>query len=91
MCCGAIRWAGIHRVVYGTTSSQLSRVVDRLLPPRAASTAKPALLECREVFARTDPSIAVRGPLMETEGLVIHENYWPNDPVLKPHFAAPSK
>jgi tRNA(Arg) A34 adenosine deaminase TadA len=91
MCCGAIRWAGIHRVVYGTTSSQLTRVVERVSPPKPAAGPKPALLECREIFARTDPSITVRGPLMEAEGLVIHEHYWPTDPVLKARMIAPAK
>ncbi len=92
MCCGAIRWAGIHRVVYGTTSSQLSRVIEQILPPKAPSAGRPPLaLECREVFARTEPSIKVFGPLMEEEGLTIHEGYWANDPVLKGYIAKQQK
>jgi tRNA(Arg) A34 adenosine deaminase TadA len=84
MCCGAIRWAGIRRVVYGTTSSQMSRVIAPLLPP----SVRPAVpLEIREVFARTEPAVKVLGPLMEAEGLAIHESYWPHDPVLQANMA----
>ncbi len=82
MCCGAIRWAGIRRVVYGTTSSQLTRVVELTLPPKSPAVHPPAILECREIFARTEPAVKVFGPLMEAEGLAIHLGYWPHDPVL---------
>lgn len=82
MCCGAIRWAGIRRVVYGTSASQLNRVVAQVLPPAPDAPRVAAPLECREIFARTDPTITVRGPLMEPEGLAIHESYWVHDPVL---------
>jgi hypothetical protein len=37
-------------------------------------------LESKEVFMRTSPSTQVLGPLMEEEGLKIHEEYWPNHP-----------
>ena len=47
----------------------------------------PAPLEIREIFARTEPAVKVLGPLMEAEGLAIHESYWPNDPVLKAYIA----
>jgi tRNA(Arg) A34 adenosine deaminase TadA len=70
MCCGSIRFAGIRRVVYGTTETQFLRVLG--VPP------DPNPLESREVFARTAPKVQVLGPLMEAEGLAIHEAYWPN-------------
>jgi tRNA(Arg) A34 adenosine deaminase TadA len=69
MCCGSIRYAGIRRVVYGTTEEQFLRVIGR--PPL------PRPLASHEVFARTAPDIVVLGPLMEAEGLAIHEAYWP--------------
>lgn len=69
MCCGSIRFAGIRRVVYGTTETQFLRVMG--VPP------DPNPLESREVFARTAPKVQVLGPLMEAEGLAIHEAYWP--------------
>jgi len=91
MCCGAIRWAGIKRVVYGVTATQLMKVVYTVLPPAPGAVRVLQPLECREVFARTEPSITVRGPLLEAEGLAIHESYWPNDPWLKSNFAAAPK
>jgi tRNA(Arg) A34 adenosine deaminase TadA len=69
MCCGSIRFAGIRKVVYGTTETQFLLVIG--VPPA------PHPLESREVFARTAPKVQVLGPLMEAEGLAIHEAYWP--------------
>ncbi len=82
MCCGAIRWAGIRRVVYGVTASQMSRVINALLPSPPTAQVTPRL-EVREQFARTAPGVTVQGPLLEAEGLAIHENYWPGSPRLK--------
>jgi tRNA(Arg) A34 adenosine deaminase TadA len=70
MCCGSIRFAGIRRVVFGTTETQFLRVLGVPIDPNP--------LESREVFARTAPSTQVLGPLMEAEGLAIHEDYWPS-------------
>ena len=69
MCCGSIRFAGIGRVVYGTGELQFLRVIGIPLD------ANP--LESKEVFTRTSPETVVLGPLMEKEGLEIHEAYWP--------------
>jgi tRNA(Arg) A34 adenosine deaminase TadA len=69
MCCGAIRFAGIGRVVYGTTETQFLRVMGRAMLPNP--------LTCREVFARSSPDTRIQGPLMEAEGLKIHEEFWP--------------
>jgi tRNA(Arg) A34 adenosine deaminase TadA len=75
MCCGAIRFAGIRRIVYGTTETQFLLVMG--LPP------DPHPLASREVFARTAPYTTVAGPLMEKEGLAIHAEYWPKHPLAK--------
>jgi tRNA(Arg) A34 adenosine deaminase TadA len=69
MCCGSIRFAGIRRVVYGTTESQFLIVLGEAPDPHPLSS--------REVFARTAPATQVLGPLMEAEGLQIHEAFWP--------------
>jgi tRNA(Arg) A34 adenosine deaminase TadA len=61
MCCGSIRFAGIRRMVYGVTALQAQRVSGRTLPVRP--------LQCREVYARLDYPIEIRGPLMEDAGL----------------------
>ncbi len=72
MCCGAIRFAGIGRIVYGTAEAPFLLVMG--LPP------DPDPLTCREIFSRTSPKTKVLGPLMEAEGLAIHEGYWPVHP-----------
>ena len=72
MCCGSIRFAGIGRVVYGTSEIQFLRVIG------VPISANP--LESREVFARTAPHTQVLGPLMEQEGLAIHVAYWSTHP-----------
>ncbi len=69
MCCGAIRFAGIGRVVYGVTESQFVRLI--------GEPAGPHPLDSKEVFARTAPQVTVLGPLLEAEGLKLHESYWP--------------
>jgi tRNA(Arg) A34 adenosine deaminase TadA len=74
MCCGAIGWAGIPRVVFGVTSSQSNAIFDSYLPPQPPNPAPP--LECREVFARVFPFVSVKGPLMEQVGLATHQGFW---------------
>ena len=69
MCCGSIRFAGIGRVVFGTTELQFLRVMGIPLDAHP--------LDSREVFERTAPQTKVLGPLMEAEGLKIHEDFWP--------------
>lgn len=72
MCCGAICFAGIGRVVYGTSEAPFLQVMG--LPP------DPNPLTSHEVLGRISPKIKVLGPLMEAEGLIIHEGYWPIHP-----------
>ena len=63
MCCGSVRAAGLRTFVYGTTAGQARRISGRPIPAD--------LLECREVYSRLEYPITIRGPLMETEGLVL--------------------
>jgi tRNA(Arg) A34 adenosine deaminase TadA len=72
MCCGAICFAGIGRVVYGTSEAPFVQVMG--LP------ADPNPLTSHEILNRIAPSIKVLGPLMESDGLKIHEEYWPIHP-----------
>lgn len=83
MCCGAIRWAGIRKVVYGTTSSKLTEVIRQIYPAAAKNPLPESPLAIREIFQRTEPGVEVYGPLMEAEGIAIHANYWGEDPVLR--------
>jgi tRNA(Arg) A34 adenosine deaminase TadA len=69
MCTGAILNSGVLKVVYGTTESQFQLVID---PKEEKSS-----LNCRKIIAKTNPAVKVKGPLMEKEGLALHEAYWP--------------
>jgi tRNA(Arg) A34 adenosine deaminase TadA len=84
MCCGAIAWAGIPRVVFGVTASQADAILDSLFPPQPPNPAPP--LECREVFARVFPFVSVKGPLMEPVGLATHQNFWSQKVHERAHF-----
>jgi len=65
MCCGAIYWAGISKVVYGTTGSQMSRLLKRDY----------VSIPAREIFQRVSPHVIVTGPILEEEGLQIHTDW----------------
>jgi tRNA(Arg) A34 adenosine deaminase TadA len=72
MCCGAIVFAGIGRVVYGTSEGPFELVMG-LTPDKEP-------LRSHEIIGRISPQTKVLGPLMEAEGLGIHEGYWPIHP-----------
>jgi tRNA(Arg) A34 adenosine deaminase TadA len=67
MCCGAIYWAGIGRVVYGCSDKQLAAVAggDFLVP-------------CRQSFAHGQRPVEVVGPVLGDECARAHADYWPN-------------
>jgi tRNA(Arg) A34 adenosine deaminase TadA len=72
MCCGAICFAGIGRVVYGASEALVNQVMG--LP------SLPYPLASHEILRRISPQLKVLGPLMEAEGLAIHEGFWPLHP-----------
>jgi len=72
MCCGAIFFSGIGRVVYGTSEAPFLKTMG--LPPDADP------LTSHELIHRISPSTKVLGPLMEAEGLEIHQDFWPKHP-----------
>jgi tRNA(Arg) A34 adenosine deaminase TadA len=72
MCCGAICFAGIGRVVYGVSEIPFERTM--------GVTPQPNPLTSREIISRISPGIKVLGPLMEEEGLRLHEEYWTKHP-----------
>jgi tRNA(Arg) A34 adenosine deaminase TadA len=72
MCCGSICFADIGRVVYGVSEAPFEQVMG--LPPAINP------LTSHEILMRIAPQVKVLGPLMEAEGLVIHESYWPVHP-----------
>jgi tRNA(Arg) A34 adenosine deaminase TadA len=72
MCCGAIIFAGVGRMVYGTSEVPFEQVM--------GLTPGPDPLTSHEIIGRISPKTKVLGPLMEAEGLAIHEAYWPVHP-----------
>jgi tRNA(Arg) A34 adenosine deaminase TadA len=73
MCCGAIRWAGIERVVFGVSESQL----DRIIEAHFGDTATTNPLRSKEVFRRIGSRTKTIGPIAEAEGLPTHTEFWP--------------
>ncbi|MFY8148469.1 MAG: nucleoside deaminase [Prochlorococcaceae cyanobacterium] len=73
MCIGAILHAGVLRVVYGTTEAQFQRIIG----DQFGGHDKKGSLNSREIVARTNPTVRVLGPVLEKEGLAIHQSYWP--------------
>jgi tRNA(Arg) A34 adenosine deaminase TadA len=72
MCAGTQYWAHIGRLVYGMTETRLRE--------RTGNHAEnPTMdLPCREVFARGQKAIAVRGPVAEAEAEIaaLHQGFW---------------
>lgn len=66
MCTTAIYYAGLDRVVYSVSGESLSRV-------RGEATSG---ISCEEVIERKGGSTDVDGPVLETEGLRVHEEFY---------------
>jgi tRNA(Arg) A34 adenosine deaminase TadA len=72
MCAGTQYWAHIGRLVYGMSEA-------RLLELTGNHAENPTLdLPCREVFARGQKAIQVRGPVAEVEDEIaaLHRRFW---------------
>jgi len=72
MCCGAVMFSGIGRVVYGTSEAPFLLTMGFAPDPGGITS--------HELLHRIAPYVKVSGPLMEAEGLIIHEAYWPAHP-----------
>jgi tRNA(Arg) A34 adenosine deaminase TadA len=70
MCAAAIYWAGIARVVFGTSAARLNAIV------RANPAHDTLELSCRAVFAAGARPITVSGPLLEDEAWAVHTGFW---------------
>jgi tRNA(Arg) A34 adenosine deaminase TadA len=64
MCAGAIQQCGLTRVVFACSARGLRGLLG-----------KNEVLPCREVFQRVGHPVEVLGPLLEEEGLALHEKY----------------
>lgn len=70
MCSGAIYWAGIGRVVFAMSESDLALLT-------GPHDENPTLaLPCRQVFAAGHRNIEVLGPLLQEEAAAVHEGFW---------------
>ena len=65
MCCGAIYWSGISRLVYGCPTEMLGEIA-------GGSFVVPS----RELFAKGRREIEVIGPVLPEEGAEIHRGFW---------------
>ncbi|ELY44224.1 nucleoside deaminase [Natronorubrum sulfidifaciens] len=66
MCASAIAYAGLDRVVYSVSVDSLADIRDDGVIEIA----------CEEVVARSDATTTVEGPVLESEGLAVHEDYF---------------
>lgn len=66
MCASAIVYAGLGRVVYSVS-------VDSLADVREDGVIE---IPCEEVVDRANGSTSVAGPVLEDEGLAVHEEYF---------------
>lgn len=66
MCCGAIYWAGVGHVVFGTAGADLE----------AATGGGGLRRSSREVLGNASRSVLIEGPVLEEEAWTVHEGYW---------------
>lgn len=67
MCCGAIHWAAIGRIVFGVRGQKMVETFD----------AEYNGIVSRDVFKKLNPNVEIVGPVLEEEGLVTHRDFWP--------------
>ena len=65
MCCGAIYWSRIARVVFGCSAGALGALAGGSL-----------VMPSRELFARGHRRVEVVGPVLESDALRAHREYW---------------
>lgn len=70
MCAAAIYWSGIGTVVYALAESALAELTGP--DPENPTLALP----CREVFARGQRPVAVRGPHPLPAATGVHDGFW---------------
>ena len=72
MCCGALYWGNVGRLVLGATEQDLLAVTgDNELNPTMKS-------DCRDVLGRGQKDLVIVGPVdaVREEALEVHRNYW---------------
>ena len=66
MCAGAIFWAGIPTIVYGCSAGSLGQIA-------GGSFVVPS----RQLLGKAARPTHIVGPVLEAEGIAIHQAYWP--------------
>ena len=66
MCAAAIYYAGLNRVVYSVSGESLARV-------RGAAESG---IACKDVIRRKGGTMVIDGPVLETEGIRVHEEFY---------------
>lgn len=71
MCCGAIFWGGVRKVVYGLPESGLYEITGGIDPD------SPMLrLPAERVFACGTPKVEVVGPVCQEQAVAVHAGFW---------------
>ena len=65
MCAGAIFWAGIPAIVYSCAGTTLGDMTGGLF-----------VVPSRELLAKATRPTTVIGPILEAEGIAVHEGFW---------------
>ena len=65
MCTGAIYWAGIPVLAYGCSAKALGDTAGGSF-----------VILCRDILARGQRPTQIVGPILEDEGIEIHESFW---------------
>lgn len=66
MCCGAIYWAGVAHVVFGTGAADLE----------AATGGGGLRQSSRDVLGNASRRVVIEGPVLEEEAWAVHDGYW---------------
>jgi tRNA(Arg) A34 adenosine deaminase TadA len=70
MCSGAIHWGKVGRVVFALSEESLYAMIS------SHDENETLRLPCRELFAHSERSVEVIGPLIEEEARAVHEGFW---------------
>jgi tRNA(Arg) A34 adenosine deaminase TadA len=68
MCCAAMFWGGIVRVVFALSEGAFYEMV--------GPDSDGLRVGCRDVFAHGQRAIEVHGPALEDEALAVHQGFW---------------
>jgi len=75
MCCGAIYWAGIRRVVFACAHESLDRLFRDMFPKSPEGGG--LLMSSRDIFAKGATRTDVLGPYLEEQAVAVHKKHWP--------------